>query len=316
MIEITLLFLGSIIGAGFATGAEIVTFFGAWQLPTWLIAVIVGLCIFGMITLEIVLFYPSSNDKASHKTPKFLHLGIVMIYLTLFTAMTAGIMQITNFYICLIALLFSAIITLFGIERLSKCNVLIVSAIIVLIISTALPHLSITIQTTYQWQHIIPALFWAVLYAGLNCFMFPELIKAIAPNKPRHTLVWAGLLTAICVTILLGLILSTIKATNTTQASIPLLAAAPNNITMLIILLAILTSQYTTLFAITKRLQLIIPTSKEKPRTTVVLVCLIALIGSFCGFNRIIQYGYPAIGALTCFYLLFSFWQRFSSQAH
>ena len=82
--ETTMLFLGSIIGAGFATGAEIITFFGNWQIPVGLTATIVGIGIFGMITLEIFLFYPRTEqtvDKSSPKTSKTLHIGIVIIYL-------------------------------------------------------------------------------------------------------------------------------------------------------------------------------------------------------------------------------------------
>ena len=59
--EITLLFLGSVIGAGFATGAEIITFFGELRLPTWIIAIVIGLTMFAIITLEVLLNYPNKN---------------------------------------------------------------------------------------------------------------------------------------------------------------------------------------------------------------------------------------------------------------
>ena len=314
--EMTMLFLGSIIGAGFATGAEIITFFGKWQLSPWLIASIIGIAIFLMITLEIVLFYPTKTSPAPIKPNKKLYIGIVMIYLILFTAMTAGITQITNPIICLISLIFSAIIALLGTQKLTHFNRLIVPIIIVLIITTALPHTSSMPTPPQSNQHLIPTLFWAMLYAGLNCFMFPEFIIANATHVKRRDLFWAGLLTAGLVTVLAGLILSTIQATQTTTEPIPLLSAAPTPITVLVILLAILTSQYTTLFAITERLGQIIPSTKNKPLMTVACVCLIALIGSLCGFTHIIQYGYPLIGALTCFYLLFSFLQRFWQVSH
>lgn len=318
--EITLLFLGSIIGAGFATGAEIVTFFGNWQIPVWLTALIVGVGIFFIITLEIFLFYPQREQtmaKPNQKTSKTLHIGIIMIYLTLYTAMTAGITQITNHWICLISLFCSAVFALLDIQKLTRLNTIIVAAIIVLIISTTLPHLASFIGTkATKWNHIIPTIYWAILYAGLNCFMFPELIIAHAKQYKRSTLFFAGLITAILITFLLSMILITIKTAHTENHPIPLLIAAPTPVTTAIILLAILTSQYTALFAIIKRAQKIFPVTKNKPCVTTACICLIALIASFCGFSHIIRYGYPLIGAITCFYLLIAFWQRSWQVSH
>lgn len=312
ILEITMLFLGSIIGAGFATGAELMTFFGKFHLPICFIALIVGGTMFFMITFEILLFYPQKQQTQSpnhHKKYKiFLDVVIVMIYLILFTAMTAGIAKITNPIICLISLVISTTVVLFGINHLSRFNLYVMIIIITLIITTALPHLP-TKSTTAKsiWIYTPQLTLWALLYAGLNCFMFPELIHASAQKHKRHTLLFAGLFTAFLVTVLIALIIATIYDTNTQDASIPLLAAAPNYITTIIILLAILTSQYTTLFATFQRIQKIIPKTQSKPLLTTTCICLFALLGSLLGFNRIIQFGYPIIGAITCFYLLFSF---------
>lgn len=312
--ETTMLFLGSIIGAGFATGAEIITFFGNWQIPVGLTATIVGIGIFGMITLEIFLFYPRAEqtmDKSSPKTSKTLHIGIVIIYLILYTAMTAGITQITNHWFCLISLFCSATFALSGIQKMTRLNTIIVATIIVLIISTTLPRLANFIDTkAINWKHTMPTIYWAIMYAGLNCFMFPELIIANAKRHKRNTLLWAGLITAIFVTFLLTIILITIKTTHTETDPMPLLSAVPTPITTVIILLAILTSQYTALFAIIKRTQKIFPVTKNKPCVTTACICLIAFIASFYGFTHIIQHGYPLIGAFTCFYLLFAFWKQ------
>ncbi len=328
ILEITMLFLGSIIGAGFATGAELMTFFGKFQLPIWFIAIIIGITIFIMITVEILLFYPSQQrcqQLFNHNKyfSIFLDLAFVMIYLILYTAMTAGIFQITNQFTCLVSLFISALVVLYGIYRLTKFNFYIMLITITLIITTALPHLSIkTIDVPAYWHQTPQLFFWTLLYAGLNCFMFPEIIFASAQKHKRHTLLHAGLLTATLITILIMLIMSTIYNTNQQNAVIPLLSAAPNHITMIIILLAILTSQYTALFAIMQRTQKIIPKTKNKPIPALICFCfsLLALLGSFYGFDRIIQFGYPLIGTITCFYLLFSFlmksWQFFQRRHH
>ena len=318
--EITLLFLGSVIGAGFATGAEIVTFFGNLHLPVWSIAALVGCTMFAIITLEIYLNYPrtkpcTNNQQPTttqpaehrHKTGKILDIVFIMIYLTLFTTMTAGITQITNIGVCIVTLIISTCIVLFGFQNLSRLNFYIVLIIIVLIITTAIPHLlSTTTPVIHNWGNLPTGIIWAFLYAGLNCFMFPELITAAAQRYQRRTLILSGIITACLVTILVGLILTTIQVTGTQNAAIPLLAAAPNPTTMTVILLAVLTSQYAALFAILQRTQKLLPATKNRPLSSTVGICLCAFIGSFCGFNHIINFAYPLIGVFTCVYLLFS----------
>lgn len=226
--------------------------------------------------------------------------------------MTAGITQITNVGICIITLIASACIVLSGFNRLTRLNFYIVLLIITLILTTALPHLTTTtpLPTEHHWGDFPTGLIWALLYAGLNCFMFPELITAAAKRHTRRTLYLAGLITALLVTILVGLILTTIQNTHTQAEPIPLLSAAPTPITMVAILLAVLTSQYAALFAILQRCQKLFPITKSRPHYTAVGICCFAFVGSFCGFNHIINFAYPIIGAFTCVYLLFS-WLKF-----
>ncbi|MCQ2382094.1 MAG: hypothetical protein MJ054_02205 [Clostridia bacterium] len=277
--EITTLFLGSIIGAGFATGAEIITFFGNKSLPTWLIAIIAGLNMFIIISAEIFLHQPTKQNKNACHNPiesKPLYVVFVMIYLILFTAMTAGISQITNPLITLISLLLSIIFTLSGIQKMSHFNFYIVLIIIILLTTTALPHLPQIANTplnTIKPHNITATVFWSLLYAGLNCFTFPELIQASAGNHKRKTIFFAGIITSCFISLLIFLILTTITSTHSETAPIPLLNSSPNHITFIVILLSVLTSQYTTLFAITQRTHVLLPKTKEKPLLTAVFIC-------------------------------------------
>ena len=319
VIEITLLFLGSIIGAGFATGAEIVTFFGMLHLSPWLVAALVGCATLMIIIWEINLICPRTKNEMSvpltyhpHRFAKIQDMVFIVIYFILFTAMTAGVNQITNVTIGILSLTISAMIVLFGFEKLSHFNFYIVLLIIVLIVTTALPHLAI-VKHANNFSDLPVGIFWAFLYAGLNCFILPELITAAAEHYPRRTLLRASTITALLITGLVGLVLTTITNTNTQNAAMPLYAAAPNHLTMVVILLAILTSQYSALFAITTRVQRFFPIQQKRPFGRIVIICGIALLGSFCGFNQIINFAYPLIGAFTCVYLFLTWlvvWQQ------
>ncbi len=311
MIEVVMLFLGSVIGAGFATGAEIITFFGKFELPIWCISLIIGLTMFVVITLQVLLNYPSTNKQTQIKTTNKLFSKIsdvffILIYFILFTAMTAGINSLMNIGMTITSLVISFIIVLFGFQHLSRFNTYIVAIIIVLIISTALPHIFIQPKILTNWQHIPTSFIWAFLYAGLNCFVFPELIQAAAKRHKRHTILSAGFFTSLIITILVEFILTTIKNTHTQNASIPLLTASPNFITVIVILFAILTSQYTALFAINQRLANLLPKKKFRPPFRIAGICILTFFCSFLGFNTIINFAYPLIGAFTCVFLLFS----------
>ena len=316
IIEITLLFLGSVIGAGFATGAEIITFFGDLPLPVWCIALIVGITMFAIIMLEILIYYPKHNQHPQLTTLTkqsrlsfLVDIITIIIYFVLFTAMTAGVTSITNNVITIISLICSVMIVLFGFNKLSRLNSYIVFIIITLIITTALPHLQASNVQSFTFKGLPAGFFWGLLYAGLNCFMFPELIKAASTQQKRSTLIWSSLFTSIIITVLVGLILSTIKNCQTTNATVPLLAAAPNGITITIILLAILTTQYTALFAIMQKCHKVFTPTKNRPWLTAAGVCVCAFIVSFFGFTQIINFTYPIIGAITCVSLLIS-WLR------
>ena len=214
--------------------------------------------------------------------------------------------MVTNLWFTIISLTLSIIIVLFGFDKLSRLNTYIVFIIITLIITTALPHLKQQVIEKISYQSLPPSILLGFLYAGLNCFMFPELIKAVSQQQKRSALIWSSILTSAIITVLVGLILTTIKVCQTTNTTIPLLSAAPNPITIVIILLAILTSQYTALFTITQKLNNILPTTKNRQSLMIVGICLFAFITSFLGFTKIINFAYPLIGAITCVFLLIS----------
>lgn len=301
ILKITMLLIGSIIGAGFATGAEIVTFFQHLALPAGVIALLVCVAMFSIISLSI---YLSGRSVAM---PRWLNIIFIGLYFILFTAMTAGVTQITGIGVSILALLVSSIIVLFGFEQMTHLNMVIVGVIIVALIGICVPALRIT-TFAIKWADLPQGTLWAFLYAGLNCFMFPELINAARHQYTRKALYWAGLITAIIIAGLVYLILSAIRSTGTQTAILPLLAIANHPLTMIVILLAMITSQYAALFALIERLNTV-NKSKAKPTKLVLITAVIAFSCSFFGFKPILNFAYPLIGAVTCVYLLY-FWVR------
>ena len=296
-----MLFIGTIIGAGFATGAEIVTFFGALQLPLWLIALLVGASMFALIALCIVLYHPAPRQRQKPIESTFLALCFI-----LFTAMTAGVTQLAGVAGSLLSLAVSGLVVYFGFEKMARFNTLVVISIVIVLFGICFRCLFIPVSPTINYHHLPRGWLWAMLYAGLNCMMLPELIAAAAPRHNKRTLLIAGLITAIIIATFVYMILRTIAVTATADAPLPLLASSQHPATFVVVLLAMLTSQYTALFAITQKINIVMPQAQKKTRTVLVSSCGLAFVASLFGFNRILQWGYPIIGAFISCFLFFS----------
>ena len=304
-----MLFIGTIIGAGFATGAEIVTFFGALPLPLWLIALLVGIAMFALIALSIFLYHPAPSRR--HKP---LDCTFMILYFVMFTAMTAGVTQLAGACGSLLSLAVSGLVVYFGFEKMARFNTLVVISIVIVLFGICFRCLFIPVTPTINYHHLPRGMLWAILYAGLNCMMLPELIAAAAPRYNKRTLLIAGLVTAVIIAVFVYMILQTITVTATADAPLPLLASSHHPATFVVVLLAMLTSQYTALFAIVQKINAVIPQAQKKTRTALFGSCGLAFIASFCGFNQILQWGYPLIGAFISCFLLFSYlltwWRR------
>ncbi len=309
VLTMTMLFIGTIIGAGFATGAEIVTFFGGLGLPLWLIALLVGVAMFALIALSIHCGY-----TGTHRQHPLLNYAFIGLYFIMFTAMTAGVTQLAGVGGSLLSLIVAGMVVCFGFERLTRFNTLVVISIIIVLFGVCFRSLVIPLDPITTYHAIPQGILWATLYAGLNCMMLPELVAAAAPRYRKRTLYTAGLVTAVIIAVLVYLILKTIVITDTADAALPLLACSHHPATFIVILLAMLTSQYAALFAIVQKVQIALPKTKQKTRTVLLGISGLAFIASFCGFNHIVQWGYPLIGVLVSCFLFFSWllawWRR------
>jgi uncharacterized membrane protein YkvI len=283
-INIALLFVGSIIGAGFATGAEIVTFFGSSGLPTIIIAFLVFLSLFGFISSIIFLGRPF---------PRIFNI----LYFILFVAMTAGVIQIAGVFAGIVSLVISIVIVLIGFDKMSVFNTIIVMAIIVILIFTCVGY----IGKSYPIKENHNILLNIFLYGGLNCCMFSQIIAEAKQKMKNKSLYVAAGLASVIIAIFVFLILNAIRTTETESHIMPLLAISNNGITFIVILLAMLTSQYSALFTIC-------PKKKNKD---LISVCIMAFICSFLGFEHLVSVGYHIIGIFICSFLFFSLLARF-----
>jgi len=286
MIALTFLIISSIIGAGFATGAELIAFFGGVGLPPWVIAILVGV----FLLINIYLIY--ILDSRGHKPSAFV---FIPIYFVFFIAMTAGIAQIAGILTAGIALAISITIVIFGFDKLMWVNKWIMIFVLVTILVVTIPNISHIPQSEIR---IGRAILSAIIYSGLNsCMLFPIFSKARKRFKPNQIKI-AILASAIIISFFVLIIMSAIREGN----AMPILALSNNFFVMVTIFLAIFTSQVISLFNIneaTKKLKL--------PKTKLIIFSTIAFALSLFGFSQIIAFAYPTVGGFMVVYVIIAF---------
>jgi uncharacterized membrane protein YkvI len=272
ILELAFLFVGSIIGAGFATGAEISTFFSSSNSSFW-VAVFVAL---GLSALIIISIYVKLNKKI-----------FLPVYFVLFIAMTAGIGEIAGVFGSAVSLILTALIVRLGFEKLSKINFFIIVAIIGVLLFNNFEYTKI--DFAFQFD---ASIIWALLYSGLNCCMLGGIISSAKAKYGNKTIIVSAVAASLIIAFFVLLILNAIKINNAEDEVMPLFAINHNFITFFVILLAILTSQMSALWTI-----------KENCKININLISLLCFFCSLIGFHRLISWFYPLVGAAVLLYL-------------
>jgi len=285
MLALTFLIISSIIGAGFATGAELISFFGSSGLHPLAIAILVGFFLF----VNIFLIY--TLDSRGHKPPPLL---FAPIYFVFFIAMTAGIAQIAGIIASIVALALSIMIVVFGFDKLLFLNKFIMAFVLVTILIITIPNIHTTYITTTE-PNISRALLSTIIYSGLNsCMLFPIFSKA-QKKYNRKQIKIAIVLSVSIISFYIYLILSSISD----GTAMPILALSNNFFVLSTIFLSIFTSQVIALFNISEA------TSSKKSNfiEKLILFSMITFILSLFGFSQIITYAYPAIAIFMIIYI-------------
>ena len=324
MYALAFLIISAIIGAGFATGAELQSFFGDANLPPAVIAAVVGLFLYLVITVVIELGYRDFMPN---------NYIFVPIYFIFFVALTAGMGQIAGRASAAVALVLCVFIIMFGFGKLVRFNKWIMVFVLVTILVVSLPHALDSAATPIgSGGHPWSILGVALIYAGMNS---SALFPLIRKTRERFTKGEAHLANLLAVSVIMLFITMILAAIRGTQAVMPVVALNPSFFVVAAVFLSIFTSMMITLFNIEQSVfknrkpqeagpvearfvnkpiqDTAVKRKVSLPRALRLLaVCALAFGGSLLGFSRIIDIFYPLIGGFMIFYLLWSYlWIRF-----
>lgn len=208
-INYTMIMIGSVVGAGFATGKEVVTFFGIYSNFAPHIIVVAGIGFF----FATKAFFEAGKHSTNRAIEFFFNVLIFLAEFILLSTMISALFCITNIFlsntILAIALIvISFIIGIFGIKGLLVVNVALVPLLLLAILSVSIYFIITqgTIAPLIENSSIYQRISYPFLYFGMNLFTSFPICKELGRDMNKKDINKTSMLTALFITICIMLI--------------------------------------------------------------------------------------------------------------
>lgn len=297
--------LGSVIGAGFVTGAEIVRFFGAASLPVLLFCAAFFFVGFYLL-LRAGAKYGSFEGFLSRAFGVFSPIvrgAFVFSAYAVLVAMLAGIDSLCPSYAPFISALvaFAAyFLVRKGRGALGAFNLLLVPCILVYIAVNLAKGGEISLLLLPERP--VRAFLFAALYGSMNVFLSAPVIVDCGAGLGKKGIVFSAFLPAAILVFFVGWIACAVAAkSGAAEAEMPLLYLLKDGkLFPLIVFFGIVTTLVSAIYPIQKA------AGKSRAGTAIglfftALACALARFG----FSKIVAYVYPALGGLGALFLGF-----------
>ncbi len=311
--SLAMLIVGTIIGAGFASGKEISTFFGDKISP--IIAPIVGVGIFVLCYLFCTIGrtfkgkdFGEVNQKMFGKAHVMIDIILLLNSLIVLSGMLSGmdslldtILPISPAY-SIISGALCAVIVAKGLSGLLKGNSFIVPFIILFIVLVCGFNISSPIEAPCLTPPDLP---YSALYICMN-IMLASTVLTTVDEKPK-TVFWASAIAAVIMTALMLIIILTLNGSNTSGSDMPLVSIASGTDKALyyVAVGAVATSIFTTMMTAMNGLSSWLAPLTGKKFAVIASLLLGLTVGNF-GFANVVAYLYPIIGLFGFIYVIAS----------
>ena len=320
--KILTVLLGTIIGAGFISGAEINLFFnsiGIFGLFGVIISsIILGLTIYFSLTNNNKSYNELIRSNLNNKILKFILLGMINIFLIIsYFIMIAGLssffsesINIDYFISSIISILIIFIIVNGDINRIEKFNKLFVPFLIILLFllpflvkDTNLLSLNLYSNNDFNNNFNINFFILGLIYASYNSIsLIPIAIKLKESNNiSRKKSLYISLLFS-CIISICGIILFILLESNKQfmKNEIPLLdiISNKNKYLKLLVQIAIAISIVSTAVSLQYAAILNIEKNKDNCLRDIIIMNIISIIVSRLGFQTLIKIFYPLFGLI------------------
>ncbi|MGN0771903.1 MAG: hypothetical protein ACI4MI_04900 [Christensenellales bacterium] len=289
-----MLYVGAVIGAGFATGKEIITFFGSYGLVS---AIIAGILLGGFCSFFLVCGKNRCLEILPPLAETVLQAALFICTALVYVSMCSGARSITfdAFGIGAMGLILGAV-TCFVMLRqdfLGKLNSVIIVAVVIMMlffVSRALPCGAGEI-----------GIFKIVQYCGLNVMLGGYVVSNEGKEMKGSQIAFAGVLSGLVLALMLAVGFAISK--DYAHAPMPVFEFAKahglGGVCSVIILGAIIT----TMFACARALYLKIVNKGGEKYIAVLLVATLSIIGNFLDFSWCVKVFFNVAGCVGVAYL-------------
>ena len=303
--------VGSIVGAGFISGRELIGFFGTKGFLPFVIFAGIFLCACLLLLFSLGKEYDGADglNNALMKNPRPFGAMVLIASFVFLSTMLAGLDAIGESFgmpgflpvISSISLVCVTLCSRYGLKGIEKINFFLVPVVIVII--NALIFTGVRLDFSGSAPNAATGIGKAALYVFLNAFSNLPVLVSTARGKSRRVLIWAAIVTASLICVEAVFILAAVNSggANAQNAQIPLLyvlgdtASAVYAAAVFAAILSSLSSAYYPLYVVAK---------EKMQKTGVVILCLSSLVLSRIGLKGLVDYVYPLLGALGAIYII------------
>jgi uncharacterized membrane protein YkvI len=321
-LQVAATYIGTIVGAGFATGKEVVQFFSQYGM-IGLVGILISGYLFIWIGTKSMLIakridansYQEVNEYLfGEKVGRIVNIVLLIMLFGVTSVMLSGTGAVFREQLglpaqlgILLTLILCYIAVIRGMKGLLFVNSLIVPMMLLfsVIVITAFPGASAYYGET---AHIGKVLLSALAYAAYNIALGQAVLVPLGRDSENETIIrWGGFLGGLGLTfILITSHLALITIPDMTAYSIPMaeIIKTIGTVLHLLFVLVIYGEIYTTLignvYGIARKLS-----SSDKPNKAIILsILLICYFISLIGFDSLVKYLYPVFGYMGCVILL------------
>ncbi len=315
ILKITFVIIGTVIGAGFISGREILTFFQNQSI------ILASIIIFVLLSIAFYILL-SVKSLPDIKIVKIFEPLVLFTNLIILSGMISAVDEVTfslfpslkNFpFLSIFTLILSNFIIDKGIEGLEKVNAFLVPIIILFILTTIFTKKTFSIENSIKLN-----LFSLFCYVGVNTFTSSIVFIDLGKKLSKKERIYSAVLSSFILSLLIMFIYSSLSKSGDkiTDSAIPMLEYLKCNRSLYSIysiiayfgIVTTLISAHYPLFNFAKNFQ--------KQKIAKAFVLLIAFAISRFGFYNIVNYLYPVTGCIGIVYLvIISILSMFSQQS-
>ena len=312
------LIIGSIIGAGFSSGKEIVVFFSGSGKFSFIIIPLITLLLYLILKSLIMLGkninsnnIKDINKKLFKKSYKFFDIFILFGIFIFITAMVAGLNSIgtlifNNIHfpiLTIVSIFFSLFIVNIGYEAIKVVNKFLMPIVIAFIIYLSVASLFFKdispVNINLNFNNFIIYICLGICYISYNVVFSTSLIIKTSKNFTKKQVKLNALIVSLILGTLILLINSAILRLNISifQSDLPMLNIAFNINNVVgylfgfILWFSVLTSLISSLYMLTNAFKM------NKYLSSSIILTLAFILSNF-GFNYIVKFFYPLQGII------------------